>query len=105
VPHLPQFALSVFALTQMALPPSLSHFKLPFGHVAVQAPATQAWPDGHDVPHLPQLSVSLWRSTHESTHAVLLPVHSSVAMGFAQLAAITATNAMTKRKTLRTITD
>jgi hypothetical protein len=102
---LPQFALSVFGFTQTAAPPSFVHSKLLLGHDAAHAPATHACPAGHVVPHLPQLSVSLWRSTHESTHAIFVPVHSSVATGFAQLATITATNAATQRKILRTIPD
>jgi hypothetical protein len=40
---------------------------------------------------------------HASSHCVFDPVQSSGATGFAQLATITATNATTKRKALRTI--
>ena len=57
LPHLPQFALSVFASTHTAphFVDVAEHWQLPWTHVA---------PDGHALPHLPQFALSVFRSVH-----------------------------------------
>lgn len=60
---MPQCAVLVDRFTQAP-----EHTVGPLGHV--HAPATQDAPIGHTFPHPPQLTWSVFVSTHEEPHAV-----------------------------------
>jgi hypothetical protein len=69
-PHIPQFALSVCASTQL-----VPHAIRPVGHTMPHVPAMHACPTMHARPQMPQLALSLCVSTQFPAQRVSPPVH------------------------------
>jgi hypothetical protein len=67
-------ALSLPVLAQYELPPEVQRV-VPEPHVEPHLPAEQIWPPVHAVPHAPQLTGSVFTSTHDWPHWVLPPEH------------------------------
>ena len=55
-PQRPQLPLSVVRSRHVP-----AHSFCPAGQLTTQAPITQAWPEGHTRPHMPQFCRSVWR--------------------------------------------
>jgi hypothetical protein len=75
VPHVPQFAASLFVSTQ-----ALLQFVSPVPQSFAQLPEEQTSPAAHALPHAPQFAGSDASSTH-------VPLHSVVPAGQAHAAA------------------
>ncbi len=51
---------------------------VPPPHVVLQAPLEQTSPAGHAVPQAPQLALSVFVSTHDPPHSVLVEPHETI---------------------------
>lgn len=81
------------------------HTALPAGQSLTHWPAEQTCASGHELPHFPQLSGSVWRFV-QYEQSVSLVAHVGACCAVAQLQAITAhaNAAATPRKALRVST-
>jgi hypothetical protein len=76
VPQVPQFTLSVCVSAQNG-PASALHMVCVAAHTEVHAPAVQAFPAGHTVPHFPQLVGSVPSVAHVVPHMLWVAGHAT----------------------------